>query len=77
MFAYFDVIRSLLNEAETRNAAALEQSADVIATSLQHDGLLHTFGTGHGHILAEEIFYREIVAVTICSGASAIDALVS
>lgn len=58
MFAYFDVIRTLLNEAEIKNVAALEQSADVIATSLQHDGLLHTFGTGHGHILAEEIFYR-------------------
>jgi uncharacterized phosphosugar-binding protein len=58
MFAYFDVIRSLLSEAETRNAAALGKAADEIATCLQQGGLLHTFGTGHGHMLAEEIFYR-------------------
>ena len=58
MFAYFDVIRSLLNEAETHNAVAIDNAAERIAASLQQGGLLHTFGTGHCHILAEEIFYR-------------------
>lgn len=58
MFAYFDMIRTLLTEAESRNAAALEKASEAIADSLQHNGLLHTFGTGHGHMLAEEIFYR-------------------
>jgi uncharacterized phosphosugar-binding protein len=58
MFAYFDVIRQLLNEAERRNAGALEQAADVIATSIQQDGILHAFGTGHSHMIAEEIFDR-------------------
>jgi uncharacterized phosphosugar-binding protein len=58
MLPYFDVIRNLLAKAETQNAEALERAADAIAVCLENKGVLHTFGTGHGHILAEELFYR-------------------
>src|SRR5512141_763640 len=58
MFAYFDLLRNLLTEIESINAAAMEQAAEAVADCLQRGGLLHTFGTGHGHILAEELFYR-------------------
>ncbi|MEO8609507.1 MAG: SIS domain-containing protein [Chloroflexota bacterium] len=58
MQPYFDVIRELLAQAETQNVEALERAADVIAACMEHKGVLHTFGTGHGHILAEELFYR-------------------
>jgi uncharacterized phosphosugar-binding protein len=58
MLDYFDVIRELLTRAETQNAEALERAADVIAACMERKGVLHTFGTGHGHILAEELFYR-------------------
>jgi uncharacterized phosphosugar-binding protein len=58
MLPYFDAIRDLLTQAETKNAAAMEQAAEAIATCMEHKGILHTFGTGHGHILAEELFYR-------------------
>lgn len=36
----------------------VEDAADLIAQSLQKDGLIHIFGTGHSHMLAEEMFYR-------------------
>ena len=55
---YFDAVRRLLDEAETANAKALEQAADVLARCLAAGGVLHTFGTGHGHLLAEELFHR-------------------
>jgi uncharacterized phosphosugar-binding protein len=58
MTAYFDRVRALLTEAERKNAGAMEQAADLIAKALASGGLLHTFGTGHGHLLAEELFYR-------------------
>ncbi len=58
MTNYFDTVRQVLNEAETRNREALEQAADAVATSMANGGVLHTFGTGHGHMLAEELFYR-------------------
>ncbi len=36
----------------------VEDAAGLIAQSLQKDGLIHIFGTGHSHMLAEEMFYR-------------------
>lgn len=36
----------------------VENAAGLIAQSLQNDGLIHVFGTGHSHMLAEEMFYR-------------------
>ncbi len=58
MFAYFDLLRNLLTEVESLNATAMAQAAEAVTDCLQHGGLLHTFGTGHGHMLAEELFYR-------------------
>lgn len=58
MQSYFAVIHTLLNEAESRNAAALTQATDALADCLANGGIFHTFGTGHGHMLAEELFYR-------------------
>lgn len=58
MAAYFDKVRTLLTEAERTNAEAMDRAADLIAEALANGGLLHTFGTGHGHLLAEELFYR-------------------
>jgi uncharacterized phosphosugar-binding protein len=57
-FAFFEVIHRLLNDVQTANAAALDQAAELVAESLAHDGLLHTFGTGHSHLIAEELFDR-------------------
>lgn len=37
---------------------AIGRAADAVATSIVADGLLHVFGTGHSHLLAEELFYR-------------------
>jgi uncharacterized phosphosugar-binding protein len=65
LLPYFDFIRKLLDKAESCNADALEQAAEMIADALQSDGMLHTFGTGHGHLLAEEIFYRAGGLVTV------------
>lgn len=33
-------------------------SAKIIADTIKKDGIIYTFGTGHSHCLAEEIFYR-------------------
>jgi len=34
------------------------QAATLISNSLSVEGWIYTFGTGHSHLLAEEIFYR-------------------
>jgi uncharacterized phosphosugar-binding protein len=58
MLPYFDAIRALLTEVEARSAPTIAICADLIARSLADGGVLHAVGTGHSHMLAEELFYR-------------------
>ncbi len=58
MLPYFENIRAVLDKAEKANAETVEKLAEVIAPSIAAGGILHLFGTGHGHMLAEELFYR-------------------
>jgi uncharacterized phosphosugar-binding protein len=55
---YFEVIHHLLDKAASTQSEAISTAADLIATSIAGDHLFHVFGTGHAHLLAEEIFYR-------------------
>lgn len=55
---YFAGVRELVDLAEKTQGAAIEQAAKACADALCGDGMLYLFGTGHSHILAEEIFYR-------------------
>jgi uncharacterized phosphosugar-binding protein len=41
-----------------REASHIEEAARVIMQSLQRDGVLHMFGSGHSHLPAEEAFYH-------------------
>lgn len=38
--------------------SVMEEVAQLIANSIAQSGLVHVFGTGHSHMLAEEMFYR-------------------
>ena len=44
-----------LVEHEWPNIAS---AADLVADTLERNGIIHAFGSGHSHILAEELFYR-------------------
>ncbi len=48
----------LLRAAADSQAGAITRAAVLVADALASGGLLHTFGTGHSHLLAEEVFYR-------------------
>lgn len=55
---YFAEIQRLLNKVlETQNQA-IEQAITATANALQQGGTVYAFGTGHSHMLAEELFYR-------------------
>ncbi|CAB4661515.1 MAG: sugar isomerase domain-containing protein [Actinobacteria bacterium] len=51
------VLALLLAQSQSQNSEILK-AAKALATTIENDGLIHTFGTGHSHLLAEEIFYR-------------------
>lgn len=55
---YFDAIQSQLQQARSTQTAPLLQAAEWLAEALCSDRWLYVFGTGHSHMIAEEVFYR-------------------
>jgi len=63
---YFDNLSALLARTHETQAQAMECAARHIADCLKGGGMVYTFGTGHGHLLALEIFYRAGGMARIC-----------
>lgn len=55
---YFQELEKVLKAIQETQMGAMESAAAACAESLKKNALIYTFGTGHSHILAEEIFYR-------------------
>ena len=64
--AYFDNLQALLARTLSTQQPAMETAARQIADCLKNGGMVYTFGTGHGHLLALEIFYRAGGMVKVC-----------
>lgn len=54
---YFERLRTLIDEVENQGAQ-IEAAAELMATSIAAGGIVHVFGSGHSHMMAEEVFYR-------------------
>ena len=63
---YIDEIERLVKVVSESQAAAIEEASVLCADALCGEGFLFTFGTGHSHILAEEIFYRAGGLAKVC-----------
>ena len=63
---YFDQLQATLARVHETQGEAMEKAACAIADSLKGGGTLYTFGTGHGHLLALEIFYRAGGPARVC-----------
>ncbi|HHT14445.1 MAG TPA: SIS domain-containing protein [Clostridiales bacterium] len=63
---YFGNLFSLLSRTLKTQYAGMEEAARRIADCLRQGGMLYAFGTGHGHLLALEIFYRAGGMVRVC-----------
>ena len=55
---YFAEVSRVLEQVCKTQADAVDQAAQAVADALEGDGMIYTFGTGHSHMLAEELFYR-------------------
>lgn len=49
---------SILRRVMDEQGAAIQQAATLVADCLKQGGVVHTFGTGHAHLIAAEPFYR-------------------
>ena len=63
---YFTQLAETMGRVRLTQAQAMETAARRIAESIREGHLLYTFGTGHGHLLALEIFYRAGGLAPVC-----------
>ena len=63
---YFDNLSALIARTLETQQCGMEEAARHIADCFRQGGMLYTFGTGHGHLLALEIFYRAGGMACVC-----------
>ncbi len=55
---YVHDMQTILTTIVDQEMGKIVQAADVIANAIAQDGILYTFGTGHSHVIAEDVAYR-------------------
>lgn len=63
---YIEEIQRLVDLVPAAQAEPMERAAKLITDALCGEGYVFTFGTGHSHLLAEEIFYRAGGLARVC-----------
>ncbi|MDP9369382.1 MAG: SIS domain-containing protein [Chloroflexota bacterium] len=54
---YLDGLHELLDELRAEGPR-IEDAAQVMASCISAGGIVHVFGSGHSHMMAEEVFHR-------------------
>src|SRR5215212_1101834 len=54
---YFDLVDELLDELRAEGPR-IEAASELIARCIADGGVVHVFGSGHSHMMAEEVFHR-------------------
>ena len=55
---YLENLTLIIKRIMTEQIGNIELAAKAVALTLENGGRVHAFGTGHSHMLAEELFYR-------------------
>ncbi len=55
---YLKKIHDILLEMEQTQVEPVHEAARITADCIERKGMIHVFGAGHSHILAEEVFFR-------------------
>ena len=63
---YFVNLSALLARTLDAQAQSMERAAQAIAACLKSGHMVYTLGTGHGHLLALEVFYRAGGMARVC-----------
>ena len=63
---YGKALSKIMDKAFTEQSAALEKAAQAMAGALAENRMVYTFGTGHGHLLSLELFYRAGGLASLC-----------
>ncbi len=55
---YISGLKKILERIGTEQTENIEGAGRLVAEVILNEGIIHTFGTGHSHIIAEEAFFR-------------------
>lgn len=55
---YISELQAVLERIRHEQATAIKDAGHLVADALIADGIIHTFGTGHSHLIADEAFFR-------------------
>ena len=55
---YIEGLQAVLDRIKSGQSANIEQAGLLVADSLSAGGVVHAFGTGHSHLIADEAFFR-------------------
>ncbi len=55
---YIENVKNIIEKIETKGAESLEKAAALFSETLINNKRIYLFGTGHSHMLSEELFYR-------------------
>ena len=55
---YIENVKTIIEKISENGAGSIEKAAELFASTLIQGRRIYLFGTGHSHMLAEELFYR-------------------
>ena len=55
---YLEMASALIRRLDTDEWRHIDAAAELMTEAMARGGSIHVFGSGHSHILAEELFYR-------------------
>ena len=55
---YIEGLQAVLDRIKSEQSANIEKAGLLVAHSLSAGGVIHAFGTGHSHLIADEAFFR-------------------
>ena len=55
---YFAFVQEKLQEVVERELEHIEKAAELVAESCRKGGRFYVFGSGHSHMIAEELYLR-------------------
>ncbi|MEG0548916.1 MAG: SIS domain-containing protein [Coprobacillus sp.] len=55
---FYEKVQQFLKDICIEEKGNIDKAAQIMSKVISQDGLIYTFGTGHSHMIAEEVFYR-------------------
>ena len=56
--SYFNYVTKYLGQVNDTQAENMQKAGEMVAKTIENDGLIYIFGCGHSHLIALDCFYR-------------------